>query len=247
MASFAVTFIIFVLYSNVLLLNLGIQKGGMQESLSIPFQQTARYLKLHPDDISEAEKETIGKVLNVDNIADLYNPLLSDPVKSTFHGSKSDLLEYFKVWFQLFFRHPITYADAALHTCYGFFYPNAREDRNQIVGLYIGTISDGEIIFYQPASLRGWLIALAEFTYFLERCPITFPFYNVPLHMWAAIWLIIYWLKKRSMTNIILLMPSIVGILVCIASPTWWNNGFRYALPIVCANPFLLALTKRNG
>jgi hypothetical protein len=47
------------------------------------------------------------------------------------------------------------------------------------------------------------------------------------------------------MADIILLMPTMVGILVCIASPTWWNNGFRYALPIICANPMMFAMTGR--
>ena len=60
---------------------LGAGRGGVQEMLSIPFQQTARYVKFHPKDITLSEKAILSKVLNYDKLAKNYNPVSADPVK----------------------------------------------------------------------------------------------------------------------------------------------------------------------
>lgn len=242
-----VTVLIYSGYSKILLPYWNVGQTTARESLSMLFQQTARCLRDHPEEISTEEKEVIGKVLDINTIGDVYNPLLSDPVKATFHGSGMELMSYLKVWFRMFFEHPVTYADAALHTCYGFFYPDARQSGNKLPGLYRGTISEDTLILQEPEALWLWQEYLTNYVRFWEQCPFTFALYNVPIQMWAALWLGIYWINKKSMIDIILLMPAIAGILVCIASPTWWNNGFRYALPIICANPMMFALAGRDS
>lgn len=242
----AVTAALYGMYEHVLIPYLHVEKNTTQETLSIPFQQTARYLRDHPDDVSQEEKEVIGRVLDVNTIAERYFPLLSDPVKGTFHASKEDMLPYFSVWFRLFLRHPITYLDAAFHTCYGFFYPDAKQAWNLLPGFYMTTRSDDVLILKEPEALWPWKRSMVRYGEFWEQCPVTFAFYNIPIQMWVALWLVIDCMKKRSMEALVLVMPTIVGILVCAASPTWWNNGFRYALPIACTNPLLLALTTRS-
>ena len=53
-------------YDKVLLPALKIPAGSVREQLSVPFQQTARYVKEHEKEISEEEKEKIDKVLGYD-------------------------------------------------------------------------------------------------------------------------------------------------------------------------------------
>ena len=48
---------------NAVLPRVGIIPGGKQEMLSIPFQQTARYVKEHGKEVTKEEKMTINKVL----------------------------------------------------------------------------------------------------------------------------------------------------------------------------------------
>ncbi len=101
---------------------LGIRSGGLQEMLSIPFQQTARYVKNHPKDISPAEKEIIGKVLVFNDLPKRYNPIFSDPVKGySQRGSKRDYLAYLRVWVAQGIRHPGTYVDAFNAMASGWF------------------------------------------------------------------------------------------------------------------------------
>ena len=46
---------------------------------------------------------------------------------------------------------------------------------------------------------------------------------------------------KRHCRELFVLVPSVVGILVCIASPCFSNNGNRYALPVTWSALFLAA------
>ena len=71
---------------------------GKQEALSVCFQQTARYVKYHGDEVTQEEEEAIKKVLNYKDIGNLYDPNLSDPVKKTFktESTSEDLKNYFK-------------------------------------------------------------------------------------------------------------------------------------------------------
>lgn len=56
-------------------------KDSPKEMFSLPFQQTARYVKEYGDEISEEEREIIAKVLDYDSLAEIYEPMTADPVK----------------------------------------------------------------------------------------------------------------------------------------------------------------------
>ena len=93
-----------------------IKKGGEQEKYSLFFQQTARYIKYHQNDVKDSEKiiieEVIGKSLN--EIKEVYNPIFADPVKGyTQNTTKLNYYKYLKVWAMQGLRHPKTYIDAA--------------------------------------------------------------------------------------------------------------------------------------
>ena len=91
---------------------MGIHAGGKQEMMSMPFQQTARYVKYNPDDITPYEKETIDKILRFDDLGKRYDPIISDPVKGySQKWNKHDFIKYVGVWFNQGFRHPGTYID----------------------------------------------------------------------------------------------------------------------------------------
>lgn len=62
---------------------LGFKKGSEREMLSIPFQQTARYVAYVGDDVTEYEREVIGSVLDYDTLAESYSYACSDPVKTS--------------------------------------------------------------------------------------------------------------------------------------------------------------------
>lgn len=102
---------------------LGFAKGSEAEMLSIPFQQTARYVAYAGDDVTEYEREVIGSVLDYDTLAESYSYACSDPVKSTYHGDGETMKKYFPVWFSMGLKHPTIYIDALIGLNYGYIVP----------------------------------------------------------------------------------------------------------------------------
>ena len=47
----------------------------------------------------------------------------------------------------------------------------------------------------------------------------------------------------QGLQTAVRMVPSLVGLLICIAGPTFSHNGLRYALPIIFANPLLCSLS----
>ena len=80
---------------------------------SVMFQQTAKYMRSYPEEVTEEEYEIIDKVLKADIIAEEYNPRLSNSVKNTFRNNTSNenIKEYLKVWFKMFWKHPGVYLE----------------------------------------------------------------------------------------------------------------------------------------
>ena len=113
-------------YSNIVLPAFKITDGSIREMLSIPFQQTARYVSKYEDSIPKNERDAIDTILIYDTLKERYKPNISDPVKEKFnkYATSEELKEYFIVWFKQFFKDPVVYAEATIENTYGYFYPN---------------------------------------------------------------------------------------------------------------------------
>ena len=89
-------------FQNFLTRHYNIEPGGIQEALSLPFQQTARYVKEHEEEVTQEEKKAIKGVIAYNKLGKYYNPKISDPVKATYKkkATTKDLTAYLKVWVQ---------------------------------------------------------------------------------------------------------------------------------------------------
>ena len=101
------------------------EKGSIKEALSLPFQQTARYVKLYGNEVTEEERAAIDAVLPFDKLAEAYKPRISDPVKGMYKEDNSKLGPYFKVWFAQFKKHPLCYVFATWEQNYYLFVTEA--------------------------------------------------------------------------------------------------------------------------
>ena len=235
-------------YGKILLPSLKISNTSIREVLSIPFQQTARVVKLHKDEIPEDEKEVIDYLLDFETLGERYQSDISDPVKNEYNkeATSEDLMNYFKVWFQQFLRYPVDYLDATISNVYGYFYPNTSK-------WYIYTDYKNKLEeegfddhFIMPDWVRKPLIDYGEtFPYI----PIVGSFVNIGIVVWIYFIMLGFLLVNKKGKYLPVLLPALSLILVCVASPV--NTYFRYAQPYVFALPvtmFLLyqILTKEN-
>ncbi|MCR2033577.1 DUF6020 family protein [Anaerofustis stercorihominis] len=118
-----------ILFTSMLLPALGISKGKSAEMYSIPFQQTARYVTYYGNEVTSSEKETINKVLIYNKIVKNYNPTKSDGIKDRSYRSNhtlNDMKSYIRVWFKMFFKHPLCYFDATFINNVSYFDPNEK-------------------------------------------------------------------------------------------------------------------------
>jgi len=236
---FSITLCFYFSYNKVLLPYFKVTPSSPREMLSIPFQQTARYVLKYGNEVTDKEKEIIDKILIYETLAERYDPEISDPVKNKFnkYSDDKDLNSYFKVWFEQFTKHPVVYLEATLHNTYGYYYPF--KTSWVIYSKYKKTLKNNgfDYHFNDMKSLRKSLVAYGSaFPYI----PVVGLIANIGFNTWLILFMISYLFYKKKYKEIIIFMPSIVLLLVCIASPV--NVYFRYALPNVFAAPVIIGM-----
>ena len=236
--------IIYQLIISVILPLFKIPNSGVREMLSVPFQQTARYVKEHGDEVTEAEKQIIDKILDYDTLAERYDPLLSDPVKRDYNknATTEDLINYFKVWFAQFLKHPTTYMQATMNNVYGYFYPetnlrqynyymvNSIEDINEIENFDYGYIDE----------LQGERHFIKGIASIITKFPGISWTMNIAFNVWLIMIIFVYLIYSKKNRYIIYLLPFISIILVCILSPV--NAAYRYSISFIFGMPLTVAI-----
>lgn len=219
-------------YNNIILPYFKITPTSIRETLSIPFQQTARYVKYHESEISDNEKEAIDKVLEYDTLKERYKNEIADPVKNKYnkYTTNEELKDYFKVWFIELLKHPKTYIEATINNTYGYYYPIK-------TNWYIYHKFDSRIVKdgfnYHYNNLNTSRKILTTYGQTFQSIPILNIFVNIGINVWILIFMLSYLIYLKKYKEIIYLSPPFILVLVCIASPV--NTYFRYAMPYVFA------------
>lgn len=219
----------------------GVAPGSDKEMLSIPFQQTARYLKEYPDDVTESEEKAIRAILDYDNLAQIYEPEISDHVKDTFRNSssKEDLSNYFKAWFSMFCRHPGVYFEATFNNTYGYYYPFHNCNKLGAYQFYIQgpplATGDFDIHYVIPANIRQICDTYATIW---RNIPGLAQLVNPRSYTWGILILGGYLIYRKRSKGLLVLAAPLLNVAVCIASPV--NGYLRYAIPLIACTPVLI-------
>ncbi|MCM1053691.1 MAG: DUF6020 family protein, partial [Ruminococcus sp.] len=237
-----------IFYHHIFLPKLNIREGNSREMFSIPLQQTARYLRYYPNDLSENEKKVLINSFScpLDRVSKIYNPNRSDNVKWCFSASSNSakLNDYFKTWFMMFFKHPLVYIDASLNNTYGYFYPNVMNFINEELGFYYikvkGRVNKGDInIYWNELTAKG-REKLYNSSELLSKTPFMNLLYTPAFYVWILIFVSFYLLNKKQKEIFLYFVPLYVVILTCIISPV--NGHMRYLQPLMVSTPFLISI-----
>ncbi|MGN1371592.1 MAG: DUF6020 family protein [Candidatus Coprovivens sp.] len=234
---FIITIGLSTCYSKVLLPAFKITSGSIREVLSIPFQQTARYVKYHSDELSKSDIEIIDNVLVYEDLATRYKPEISDPVKNKYnkYTTSDELKDYFKVWLKGLVKHPVTYIDATIENVYGYFYP---EKTNWYIYYKFDSRITSDGFDYHYNSLDNLRESLVLWANVFVGIPIIGLLSNIGFSTWIVLLLVCYILYKKEYKKIVLYLPALISILVCVASPV--NTYFRYAIPYIFCLPLMI-------
>lgn len=269
---FATIFLLFsVGVERVAYKALKVKKVGAQESLSIPFMQTARFFRNHPEKVTKKEFKAVDRVLNAKKIAEIYNPRKSDEVKNTFReeATSADMKKYFKVWRKQMRKSPRTYMATFLehqtqywqlvpeHYYYYTIFTDARTRSS------LDNVLDGYRKFYksigrpqihrETAMMRYNLSesqverrsALAPFVETLRRTPVISNVYSIGFSFVSVIVIGIYFIYKKRNAELLILAMAFFTMIGCAFSPV--NGNYRYALPVTFAMPIFYAIVFRRG
>lgn len=226
----------------------GISQGNNREMLSVPIQQTARYVTKY--ELTTDEKEFIESVFHMDvgTIQRKYDAELSDPIKFSFNAKGSTLKEYFVLWFKMFLKHPKVYVDAFLENYYGYFYPPKKEYKDglaQFEMVYNTKVNTGYFDFYYIKSLKPARAFIKGAINEIRDLKVIDLLFNVGTYTWVLIILMGYALYKKRYDKLVLSMPLIITLAFCFVSPV--NAYVRYMYPIIVGWPIYMALVFKKG
>lgn len=255
------TMAFWMLWTGVLFPALHISPGSRREMLSVPFQQTGRYIAYHGDKVTEQERAVIDKVLVYDEIGINYKPNSADGVKDLYRESATDedMKAYWKTWLSMFKKYPMTYVEAILENKNQLLYPtSSRIFLEDTAHYYIESAADLQVISdvcvdeeiqlsYPKAleKLRFGYERLRESVFALPGLHLLTQ--NAP-YVWVIVILLCYALYRRRIHTLLLMVPIVLQIMVIFVGPLD-GNTFRYMYPVVLYLPLPLmsALYMKQG
>lgn len=231
-------------YHKVVFPLIGVSEGSSGEMLSIPFQQTARYIATYPDEVTESEAAAINKVLKYKQIADKYDPNVSNPIKNLYRGnrnvSKDDKFEYLKAWFSMLLKHPGAYLQATIHNSYGYFYPDEKLTIRVFYPLYIKQTLNKSWNYDYTLKSDSIRKVMEQYIYLWTDIPVLSLLFNTAIYTWITLFAALMFLIRKKYKFLIIIIPSMLNILICIASPV--NGVLRYVLPTIVITPLMLGI-----
>ncbi len=248
---FIISMIGFQLFYTILISLCGIQQGNIREMLSVPIQQTARYVSNY--EVTKKEKDVLESVFHtsIQTIQKKYNPELSDPVKFLFSAQdKQQLLDYFGVWASQFLKHPKVYFDSFLENYYGYFYPLKQEYKDGLACFDIvqnKRVNTKYFHFSMNPDYEKEREKIQDIITYVRNLPILEFIFNTGTYTWILILFMGYAIYKKMYDALILSAPLVFTLLFCFLSPV--NAYVRYMNPVIVALPIFVGYilsTKTN-
>ncbi len=249
-----------LLFSNALMPALGVRDETASGIYSACFQQSARILRDHPDEVTPEEYAEIDYVLDAEKLPELYEPWISDPVKFTFRqygtgaeNEKAALARYRSAWLKMLGKYPLTCAEAffAGNMSYYTFLPKLEGEtyNNQAGNRFVfETYELGEsrgndprfVDTTQIARLESGRSLLAAYSRGWRHIPFLSLTLCCAAYVWALVAAGVGVLRQRRYRRLIGFVPALLTLGVCMLSPV--NDYFRYILPLVAMTPPLIGL-----
>lgn len=221
---------------------LDIPAGSVGEALSVPMQQTARYIRDYGNEVTDDERTAIEKVLDCDAIAQSYMPELSDGVKQYYKNpGKGDLTRYMLVWAKMLLKHPVCYFEATHANSHGYYTITKCRAINDYYTFNNDICMEMSEMNVHYLDKSGYLrYAFVQALSAFEKLPLVGLTTSIGFMAWLTAVLGL-WLARCKAKPV---LPVFIGLgifwLTCIASPV--NDCMRYFLPVAGCLPLVFCL-----
>jgi len=218
---------------------LGIPPGDRRENMSMPLQTTAYYIHQVPEEVTEEEKRIIDSVVGYEEMMELYNPHIADPIKDISDFDAEKQKNFLKMWAGMIAKHPKVMLDGFIQSTYVYYTPDAVNEARKPHASYSIAISDEHkdklgLRFDQTAKEHAQDAVEAAMD-----LPVVGVFAKIGIYSWilAAITLLTI-IFRRARKYFICCVPLIMVFIGCLLSPV--NGYYRYAYSMILSIPVVL-------
>ena len=232
---------------------LGIDVREDKEMLSVPLQQTARYMVECPDEVSAEQYAAIDAVLPADQLATLYNPDLSDPVKEAMRPAKGNMTSeqraaYFAAWAQMGAVHPGVYVRATVANTYAYFYPFViigQDMDRPVFPLYIQGLPINQTFDVHYVSPEQVRTAVGDALVDMLSVPVVRMMFSPATYVLAFLAVGAYASARRRWRALAVAVPFAVLLATVLLGPL--NGHLRYLMPLAAALPLVAGMAVCPG
>lgn len=221
---------------------LNIPAGSVGEALSVPMQQTARYIRDFGYEVTDAEKAAINEVMDYDAASQSYMPELSDGVKQYYKNpGKGALARYMLTWTKMFLKHPVCYFEATHANSHGYYTITKCRAINDYYTFNNDICMQMFEMDVQYLDKSGYLrYAFVQALSAFEKLPLVGLITSIGFMAWLTAVLGMWLVRCQAKPAMPLLLGIGVFWLTCVASPV--NDCMRYFLPVAGCLPLIFCL-----
>ncbi|MBQ4453095.1 MAG: hypothetical protein II912_12105 [Clostridia bacterium] len=230
----------------------GVGKGPGIEKRALMVQQTALFVKEHPQEVTQSEWETIESVFGTREISEMYRPDNADEIKYLALEYRGSWNAYTQAWLGMGLRRPGTYLRAALGMAARYW--DIRLDATDSgTVLYMGDYGryeygvSGEFMRMTPGYVEIHvsdtglkLVNLAKSALLaVSRLPVIGLLFKSGPYLLSLIALTAWMLKNKRQGVVFPVTFILYGLALTLSA----RSGFsRYAFPLMLTIPFMTAL-----
>lgn len=249
--SMALMLLAVILMYNIIMPVFHITPTSKREAFSIPFQQTARYLRDYGDEVTDEEWEAISRILVNKNLVGRYDPVKADPIKECYNefASSDELKAYFKVWFEMFKKHPKVYFEATLNNYYNYYYPGeqlASCATYEQSAIFMTHVNDALEEIGMDIHYPEWSDIFRQIYETLREEIWSLPVLSMILSPAVYVWILIAWffylLRTKDLKTVLPTAPMLLSLCIAFAGPRNGDN-YRYLFAITVSLPVIILLS----
>lgn len=218
---------------------LNVSSVNFIEGLSVPLQQVARAIT-NGGDLTEEETEKISRLLDIEQVPQMYNEECVDAIKDMIGYKERIYLEenkgeYLKVWLDIGLRYPWEYVEAWVEETKGYW------NGGYEYYIYAQYVSENEFGMYMVEQ-NNLIHDLMKAYFTLTRETVFFePIQSVGLNIWVLS-MLCFLNMVRGRREFLLTMPVLAVVFTLwLTTPVFCE--YRYAYSIFTTMPFLLPVS----
>ena len=237
LAGLILPFVITGLIEHAITVKYNVVPGSIREAFCLPFQQTARYVEEHYDELTDEEIEILSNTFDWQYFPTSYDPICADDIKSLYlDADTSNLGPYLKLWFKQFFKHPMSYIEATWNQNYFIFMPdydNVVYNQDCDAGRAVATAEFQEWInIHVPKAMQGLPIMACSMYRMLNQMPFIALMNNLAMYVYVLFILRRLMQDKKFYSGRIALVPIWLSLAFVLMAPLI-DEQPRYAWAVI--------------